>query len=175
MHPAKTEVRFRDANAMRGLIIGSIRHALAEAGFRASSNGAQEALHYFNMPAASPGTVGYAYSPAAASPQFKETVHSLFEHAGTPVPYAASGGLQPLARPHEMPEIQEEEPLYPCAARCQLHKTYIVSETPDSLILVDQHAAHERLTLEAPWKAATAGAAVARQKLLIPEVVTLGR
>jgi DNA mismatch repair protein MutL len=187
VHPAKAEVRFRDSNSMRGLIIGAIKHALSEAGFRASSSVATDALQSFAIghhPSQPAMPQAYAYAASSrpsgmARPIMAEAAMRQYE----PLQYeslAAVGMLTadmvpPMARP--MDAAYEEGPdytLYPLgAARCQLHKTYIVAETVDGLVIVDQHAAHERLVHEG-MKAQLAEQGIARQKLLIPEVVSLG-
>lgn len=186
VHPAKAEVRFRDSGAMRGLIIGAIKHALGEAGFRASTSVADEALRHFSQgygvpqQAAAQGQLqgDYSYRP---SPSYGTTPHtSLFEAAQrqySPLQaatmMAADMMAPPMARTHEEPEGAADYTLYPLgAARCQLHKTYIVAETVDGLVIVDQHAAHERLVHEG-MKAQLAQTGITRQKLLIPEVVAL--
>lgn len=186
VHPAKAEVRFRDSSAIRGLIVGAIKHALSEAGFRASSSVAGDALSHFSMGYDVPRQQGdplpplqgdYAYRASGGS----YNRASLFEPAGRQFADMSQSLLSPdmlppMARPamHETYTQQVADYThYPLgAARCQLHKTYIVAETTDGLVLVDQHAAHERLVHET-MKAQLAQTGVARQKLLIPEVVTL--
>lgn len=168
VHPAKAEVRFKDNQLVRGLIIGALKHALAEAGFRASSSVASNALAHFSA-----APYGYA-PPSHRRPAMAQAAQSpaFFE------PPVAGGFLPqelapPQARPIE-PETAPAQSHYPLgAARCQLHQTYIIAETQDGLVIVDQHAAHERLVLE-QMKAHRQGSPAPRQKLLIPEVVTLG-
>jgi DNA mismatch repair protein MutL len=186
VHPAKAEVRFRDSNSMRGLIIGAIKHALSEAGFRASSSVATDALqsfaigHHPSQPAM-PQSYAYAASSRPSGmtrPMMAEAAMRQYE----PLQYeslAAIGMLTadmvpPMARPMDAAyDTGPDYTLYPLgAARCQLHKTYIVAETVDGLVIVDQHAAHERLVHEG-MKAQLSQQGIARQKLLIPEVVTL--
>ena len=169
VHPAKAEVRFRDSANIRGLLVGAIKNALAEAGFRASNTVGAGALERLAQ------TPSYHYSPSyssnyAYSPQsnfsMQETAQRAFE------PLFAPEMTPPLARPAH--ELQNNDyTSFPLgAARCQLHKTYIVAETNDGLVIVDQHAAHERLVLE-KMKIALEQTGIARQKLLIPEVVPL--
>ncbi|MDX2073294.1 MAG: DNA mismatch repair endonuclease MutL [Alphaproteobacteria bacterium] len=166
VHPAKAEVRFRDAQALRGLIIGAIRNAIGEAGFRASKEVAAEALARFSAP-----------EQQYSAPLFNTAVTTqssagFYEHrSGYGAPPAHT--LVPQARATEAPAMAADGVSYPLgAARTQLHKTYIVAETPSGLVIVDQHAAHERLVYE-KMKKAMAEKGIARQVLLIPEVVEL--
>jgi DNA mismatch repair protein MutL len=165
VHPAKAEVRFRDAGLVRGLIVGAIRHALAAAGHRASSTVATQAL----------GALGSSWSNSRPSqPQVQAGIQAQ-------APFAPSWGglseaLPNLGLPPAAPaEAADDTPCeYPLgAARAQLHDTYIVAETSDGLVIVDQHAAHERLVLERLRRAMAEGG-VPRQGLLLPEVVELG-
>ncbi len=171
VHPAKTEVRFRDQALVRGLLVSAIRHALAAAGHRASTSTANAALGSFR----SGGSAG-----SWPRPQGGTLPAGLAETAAAyqaPLP-AAEGVLPDLAMPPAAPQtgtlepspIDESHPLG--AARTQLFSTYIVAETPEGLVIVDQHAAHERLVYER-MKEALAASGVARQTLLIPEVVEL--
>jgi len=156
VHPAKAEVRFRDPALVRGLIVSALKHALAAAGHRASSTVAAATLDSFRP--------GQAQSWANAPPRgFAEPVAAAF----APFPLMDA----PPAAPDMAPTPAESA--YPLgAARAQLHATYIVAETPDGLVIVDQHAAHERLVYER-MKAALAEGGVKRQILLLPEVVEL--
>ena len=162
VHPAKAEVRFRDANLVRGLIVGSLRHALASAGQRASTTVAEAALAAFRP--------GNGVAPDAAAPRFG------FPPSPPPRGLAETGNgflmpgesASPEAEP--LPEPAADAPLG--AARAQLHGTYILAETAEGIVLVDQHAAHERLVHER-MKAALARNGVARQVLLLPEIVEL--
>ena len=156
VHPAKTEVRFRDPGLVRGLIVGALRGALAGAGHRASSTVADAALGAFK-----PGAVG-GYSRAGTPPSGLAEAAAQFQ---APLP-------GPEAPPPAADEA-EEPGNYPLGvARAQLHGTYVVAQTTDGIVIVDQHAAHERLVHER-IKAALARDGVARQILLIPEVVEL--
>lgn len=171
VHPAKAEVRFRDAQGVRGLIIGAIRNAIGEAGFRASSEVATDALSRFVVPeknvTASLFTLPPANQSASSSTGFYEH-RSGYSHIQPP-----THTLQPFARSTEPAVVDKNDVSYPLgAARTQLHKTYIVAETPNGLVIVDQHAAHERLVYE-KMKKSLAEKAIARQALLIPEVVEL--
>ncbi|MGI4878059.1 MAG: DNA mismatch repair endonuclease MutL [Janthinobacterium lividum] len=153
VHPAKTEVRFRDAGLVRGMIVSGLRRALDAAGHRASTTVAVGALGAFTAEPAGgswprPG-VSFAAAPALS-----------FADAG-PAYFAPLARTEPSAPMNDFPMG---------VARAQVAATYIVAETADGLILVDQHAAHERLTLER-MKRALAGGAVASQALLLPQVV----
>lgn len=173
VHPAKAEVRFRDSQQVRGLIIGSIKQALSDAGFRASSSVSSTSLQYFSA-SNNAAPARQLYSNSFPHNNLQETAQRFFE------PPLHTGSLflaepTPLARPAatHQEDFAPDDTLYPLgAARAQLHQTYIVAETMDGLVIVDQHAAHERLVLER-MKAAMSKEGIARQKLLIPEVVQL--
>lgn len=166
VHPAKTEVRFRDPGIVRGLIVSALKHALAEAGHRASTTVANDTLGAFRPETVTPaggGAVVYQMDLAsrprsASSAQVGPAVSPGFAEA-------------PVARMEaETPEVRSDFPLG--AARAQLHENYIVAQTADGMILVDAHAAHERLVYE-DLKAAMAERGVARQALLIPEIIEM--
>jgi DNA mismatch repair protein MutL len=166
VHPAKTEVRFRDPAAARGLIVGGLRRALDEAGFRAVQRPAEDAMAAWTtepMPTAAPSALPLAplAEPAASS--------GFAFHDRRPTFFAPP----PQARAEVAAEPPPASTQFPLgAARGQVARTYIVAEAEDGLVLVDQHAAHERLVLER-MRAAMAKGGVARQALLIPEVVEL--
>jgi DNA mismatch repair protein MutL len=158
VHPAKTEVRFRDSGLVRGLIVSSLKHALHEAGHRASATVAGDALA-----ALRPQTVPHHRRPEP---------HAVMESARD---YHAPLFAGEVTRSVQTAEVsvappQAELPLG--LARAQLHETYIVAQTGDGIVIVDQHAAHERLVYER-MKHAMANGGIARQPLLIPEVVDL--
>ena len=158
VHPAKTEVRFRDAALIRGLIVSGLRRALDAAGHRASTQVSVAALQAFSVPTW-PGTAQPAATIAEPPRLFSDF---------PPAFVAAGAGLTP-----QTPLAAPPAALHPLgAARGQVANTYIVAETEDALILVDQHAAHERLTLER-LNAALGQGAVAAQSLLIPQIVEL--
>ncbi len=175
VHPAKTEVRFREPAMVRGLIVGACRHALAEAGHRASTTVAAAALGRFEPGSGLPGyhqsdswRSGPGPAPANVSRGFAEAAAAY--HAPLPGVKGA-----PAARPGvaEDPETDGADTAYPLgAARAQVHETYIVAQTQDGIVIVDQHAAHERLVYER-MKRDLAAQGVASQLLLIPEVVEL--
>ena len=163
VHPAKAEVRFRDPGLVRGLIIGGLRHALAGAGHRASTTVAGAALGGFR-PEGQWRPSGPVYRPGAPSTAWM---------GESPIAAQLPGVAEASARFDATP-IETSDPLeQPLgAARAQVHETYIVAQTPDGIVIVDQHAAHERLVYER-MKVEMEGGAVARQTLLLPEVVTL--
>ncbi|MBL8710282.1 MAG: DNA mismatch repair endonuclease MutL [Rhodospirillaceae bacterium] len=168
VHPAKAEVRFQDAALVRGLLVGGIRRALDAAGHRASTTVAGQTLAAFAPMA------GVAASPP---PGYQSTPRSGGGHtSGVQAAMAAFAPLSPeMARP-SMPVAAAEDAAtndFPLGtARAQLFGTYVVAQTKDGIVIVDQHAAHERLVLER-MKAALAGQGVRRQALLIPEIVEL--
>ncbi|MSO76151.1 MAG: DNA mismatch repair endonuclease MutL [Alphaproteobacteria bacterium] len=166
VHPAKAEVRFRDAGLVRGLIVSGLRHALASAGHRASTTVALAALGAFR-----PGSLPYA-SRGPSRPNLglaEEAAAYQAPLAGLGAPSGPAYGAAPASA--EPAPAHETYPLG--LARAQLHTTYVVAETADGLVIVDQHAAHERLVYER-MKAALAAGGVKRQMLLLPEVVELG-
>jgi len=165
VHPAKTEVRFRDAGLVRGLIVSALKHALQQAGHQASSTVASDALASFRpepfIPPAPGGFLGSGYSPSYYRPS-QELFDASREFQS---PFAPGARVES--------EGQEPPPVAPLgAARAQLHETYIVAQTADGIVIVDQHAAHERLTYERMKRQMEEGG-IARQPLLVPEVVDL--
>ena len=164
VHPAKTEVRFRDAGIVRGLIVGALRTALAAAGHRASTTVSDAALGAFRphtgysnaLPLSRGG--GGSFIPrglAEAAAQFMAPLDGLSARVEMPTGEIANGNY-PLG-----------------VARAQLHETYIVAQTDQGVVIVDQHAAHERL-LHEKLKNQLEAEGVKRQALLLPEVVELG-
>ena len=183
VHPAKAEVRFRDPALVRGLIVGALRHALAAAGHRASTTVAADALAGFqphtgvsSSPAWSPsspsaqgwsGWQGWA-APASANAQVIPGLNDRSARVET------HPGLNDQSLIHDESRGGGVDPVdFPLgAARAQLHGAYIVAQTRDGLVVVDQHAAHERLVYER-MKVQMARGSVTRQALLTPEVVEL--
>ncbi len=166
VHPAKAEVRFRDAALVRGLIVGALRQALAEAGHRASTTVAEATLA-----ALRPGLGLHRgwWSQSGTSHLLPGLAEAAAAYAAPP-PASLDLDLPAAARP--LPAV-ETPSAFPLGAVCaQLHETYIVAQTADGIVIVDQHAAHERLVYER-MKAALAAQGVARQTLLLPEVVEL--
>ncbi|HEX8624236.1 MAG TPA: DNA mismatch repair endonuclease MutL [Allosphingosinicella sp.] len=176
VHPAKTEVRFRDPAGIRGLIVGGLRHALDSAGFRSVQRAAVDVPWRTESPSPSGAGLGWGMSPSSRP--------GLFTYTGpTPNPSPEGEGLNRFneSRSDYLPQARGESAFAPPpeahsfplgVARGQVAATYIVAEAEDGLILVDQHAAHERLVLER-MRRALADGAVARQALLLPEVVEL--
>lgn len=168
VHPAKTEVRFRDAGLVRGLIVTAIRHALAEEGLRSNTTLAGAALGAMARPAAQPGTGAGMRQWQPARPSGPAIRASLAAQApGFAEPAA---GFEPSARIEDVSQPGEDLPLG--AARAQLHQTYIIAQTGDGVVIVDQHAAHERLVYE-KFKRQMAENGVPAQALLIPQIVEM--
>jgi len=163
VHPAKAEVRFRDAGLFRGLIVGALKRALAEAGHRASTTVAGAALG-----AVRPGSLGRGFSPGGGGTYSNAGIRERADNFHSPLPGLDTVPSAPAVA------IDEESPGdYPLGvARAQLHETYVVAQTEDGIVIVDQHAAHERLVQERIKLALDSGG-VQRQGLLIPEVVEL--
>lgn len=176
VHPAKTEVRFRDAAMVRGMIVSGLRRALDEGGFRAVQRPAEGALARWQSepvappPLRDPDMFSAPAPLVATAPQQEPAWLAAAGVAERSQPFMAAapmGRAEPAAQPVPMAER------YPLGiARGQIAKTYIVAEAEDGLVIVDQHAAHERLVLERMRKAADGGR-VAAQALLIPEVVEM--
>ena len=174
VHPAKAEVRFRQPGVVRGLVISALTHALAEAGHRSATTVSGAALGAFSggqgkapprpRPAALSRGLGLQ-APAGGSPA--EPPPPGFAEAAPPPPVPAE---EEPAGPEDAPD-RWDAPLG--HARAQLHGTYILAERADGIVLVDQHAAHERLVYER-LKAEQAATGVRRQALLIPEIAEIG-
>jgi DNA mismatch repair protein MutL len=160
VHPAKSEVRFRDPGLARGLIVSALRHALAGAGHRASSTVAQATLGAMT-PEPTGARVYQMDRPSAGimQPSF---------HEAAPV-----YGRVDVVEEGTGPEAETPPVDYPLgAARGQVHENYIIAQTANGMVIVDQHAAHERLVYER-LKRQMADTGVAAQALLIPEIVAL--
>ncbi|ARS26780.1 DNA mismatch repair endonuclease MutL [Sphingomonas sp. KC8] len=167
VHPAKTEVRFRDPGLVRGLIVGGLRAALDAAGHRSAQSASPAALGTWRSePLGSPAPTGGPVHGGWPAPPLAPAQGSVWDRAPA---FAA----QPLARAEPAYAAPPEPKEFPLGvARGQVAATYIVAESADGLVLVDQHAAHERLVLER-MRRAMADGGVAAQTLLLPEVVEL--
>ena len=199
VHPAKAEVRFRDSALVRGLIVGALKNALAGAGHRASTTVAAAAVSSFRPGGGGgagedlirPGTPSYSipsyrggggptYPVRPPAPPSRGLAEAAASYYAPLLPDDAAAPTAPTAGAEEPgggggagSSAPEPVDLYPLgAARAQVHETYIVAQTRDGIVIVDQHAAHERLVYER-MKEALAATGVARQLLLLPEIVDL--
>ena len=172
VHPAKSEVRFQDAGSVRGLVVSSLRHALANAGHRSSTTVAgatlgamqpekpHQPIYQMDRPSQSARSASYTYQ----APSAEAASTASFGFAETP---AVS------ARVEQVIETQTPDPSHPLgAARAQVHENYIIAQTETGIVIVDQHAAHERLVYE-KLKSQMRENGVAAQALLIPEIIEL--
>ncbi len=188
VHPAKAEVRFRNAGLVRALIVHALKSALVREGGRAATTGGTATIAAFRPAASFPSRAGGAGRPlgwdwrgspaapggarfaqAAAHGGFAETAQAAFA-TGLPTADLREAAEAAAVAEGEVSAETLDHPLG--AARAQIHETYIVAQTRDGLIIVDQHAAHERIVYE-KLKAALEKSGVGRQLLLIPEVVEL--
>jgi len=201
VHPAKSEVRFRDPAAARGLLITALRHGLAEAGHRASTTVGAETLASFrpgearapagpriyqmDRPSLGARTANLAFqrphdfapAPSVGRSSDLQEGAAVFEPAPYPAPQPVMRDFgfteQPSARVEAPPALEPQGSNFPLgAARAQLHENYIIAQTCDGVVIVDQHAAHERLVYER-LKAARAEGRVPSQALLIPDIIDL--
>lgn len=182
VHPAKSEVRFRDPASVRGLLIHALRHALAEAGHRSSTSIASQAL---GMAQNNLNPIHSSQFQAISKSGTSSFSYQNLNQNKPPSPMLSQRSMQfqgvefepqaPILSDHEelTPNSQVARQ-YPLGlARSQLHNTYILSETEDAIVIVDQHAAHERLVYE-KMKEAMEGKPLTRQLLLIPEIIEIG-
>ncbi len=182
VHPAKAEVRFRDAGLVRALIIYALKSALARDGSRAATTGGSATIAAFR-PAAQRGWE-WRRSPARPSDPrranavlraggFAEAGQAAFDVGAPAANFGPALAADIAAETGEFAAPDAEALDHPLgAARAQVHETYIVAQTRDGLVIVDQHAAHERIVYE-KLKAAIAKVGVARQILLIPDIIEL--
>ena len=174
VHPAKSEVRFREPGLVRGLVVSALKHALAEAGHRASTTVADATLgamrheiprgrvYQMDRPSQSALRGAYQFQQPIQQEGFQEDFTGFDHTSGRvePVPSASDGASA----------LDEALPLG--AARAQIHENYIVAQTKDGMIIVDAHAAHERLVYER-LKKQMAAKGIAAQALLIPEIIEM--
>jgi len=192
VHPAKTEVRFRDPNLVRGLIIGALKHALASAGHRAATTVAHQTISAFQPQVVQPLLgLNRPYNPVSPA-QIAAVRPYMSPYLPEATPFSPTARVEAEGFYHDTPGVAEayapdivelptevqaptQTEAFPLgAARAQLHETYIIAQTADGLVIVDQHAAHERLVYE-QMKVAMATGHVQSQSLLIPEIVDLER
>ena len=170
VHPMKSEVRFRDSGLVRGLVVGAIKHAFLQAGHRTSTTVASQTLAAFKestVPYNLKGNFSKVTGGNFSASKLSENNEPL---EGIDSPSAANIENVEINSPKD---INEEENSYPLgAARAQLHETYILAQTINGIVIVDQHAAHERLVYEKMKKDLKEGTVV-KQGLLLPEVVEL--
>ena len=178
VHPAKTEVRFQEPGLVRGLIIGALKKTLAEAGYRSSSTVSNAALGILNKSISTVALTGagdrgqsHKIANLAQNRHFSSTARDENNNGYLDLSSA------PMARTddptHQLSDALNEMASFPLgAAQAQLHKNYIVAQTNEGLVIVDQHAAHERLVYE-KMKTHLKNGEIKRQLLLIPEVVDL--
>ena len=178
VHPAKTEVRFRDPGLVRGLVVGALKEALASAGHRAATTGGARTLAALRPVlgiSSRPATAMPPHSPAAFSPpsparapqNWQAPLDGFAEQQAT---FAVAPSAD--ARAAAAPIVDEDLDRPLGAARAQIHENYIIAQTREGFVIVDQHAAHERLVYER-LKRERAERGITRQLLLIPEVVEL--
>lgn len=207
VHPAKADVRFRDAGLVRGLIVGSIKHALAQSGIKPATSGAEamlqafraEGLHpkqpvqaslgSYNAPLNSsprphaPNQYGtYSPTPPSKDAQIPHPAHIPLGDTSNTKQTSSNGFNEEISSTyfHPSADTRADESPYDQAAvnaplgaaRAQIHQNYIIAQTNDSLVIVDQHAAHERLVYEA-LKTALSSENIQTQMLLLPEIIDL--
>jgi DNA mismatch repair protein MutL len=199
VHPAKTEVRFRDSGLVRSMMVGALREALARGSGRTASTGGAATLSAFrrelprphrwdwhNSPARSAPSTQWVPTPAGRPAGFGEGASAVqdggpqtadrnarpagFENGAQAAFDVGAPSADVRAATTDADFDQVDRPLG--AARAQVHETYIVTQTRDGVVIVDQHAAHERLVYER-MKAALEKSGVARQILLIPDIIEL--
>ena len=166
VHPAKAEVRFREPGIVRGLIVSAIRHALAAEGVRNVTTMTSAALGAFRPEGDARSSLprGFAEGASAGARQVARQWQAPLDVA-----------LETPSARAEVPDAEEDGALldHPLgAARAQIHENYIIAQTREGMVIVDQHAAHERLVYE-KLKAQMAASGIARQALLVPEIVRL--
>jgi len=170
VHPAKSEVRFRDAQNIRGLIISALRHALLEAGQTTSSTLSSQTVDKMHPHNSNQPDMPMWRSPSIGPNQqgLSEKVHNFYEPMEQPM-----GQFEPSARYEPIAQSLPEEQEFPLgAARAQIHENYIIAQSKEGLVIVDQHAAHERLVYE-KLKSQIENKQLQSQGLLVPEIIDL--
>jgi DNA mismatch repair protein MutL len=165
VHPAKAEVRFADPGLVRGLVVGALKQALVEKSHRSADTNARAAIDVLAR-----GNGAQYRAPAPANWSLPRSPYAPTGFEDQPQAAFDAGAPMADARAHDAPAQEPESPLG--AARAQLHETYIIAQTQDGLVIVDQHAAHERIVYE-KLKRRREENGVTRQMLLIPAVVEL--
>jgi len=175
VHPAKAEVRFRDPRIVRSLVVSGLRNALADAGHRASTTVTDGMLGAMRPEFASSGSARIPKTVGSGRPSLRAIKSAHGFRSPSTLSNAFTETASPSAR-FEQPLANEDFPadLPLGAARAQVHENYIVAQTTDGIVIVDQHAAHERLVYEA-LKRQMAENGIEAQALLIPEIVELSR
>lgn len=174
VHPAKSEVRFRDPGIARGLIVSALRHALAEAGHRASTTVSDATLGAMRPEPTDPSFGARVYQMDRPSSAARQAAYQA-QAPGFAEMHDAFSGQIPSPNPDAIQSdeaLRAEEELPLGAARGQVHENYIIAQTADGMVIVDQHAAHERLVYE-KLKTQMAQKTVPSQALLIPDIVDL--
>lgn len=164
VHPAKAEVRFRDNTFIRNLIVSSIHQALRNQGITRNHGLNQQTLQRFQTANFAPYSAGNHNAPLPAYGNLAEQAYEA---------YQPGMAFQPSARFETIETPSETDIHYPLgSARAQLHENYILAQTDQGVVIVDQHAAHERLVYER-FKSQLAEGGIEKQGLLTPEIVTL--
>jgi DNA mismatch repair protein MutL len=173
VHPAKSDVRFRDPGLIRGLIIGAIREALARGGDRAATTGSSAMMRSFRPEPRGPREPWTAAASPYRPMRFDEAANGFAETPQANFAEFTQPSARVAAPTAGLGQADGPAPSFPLgAARAQLHENYIVAQTDDGLVIIDQHAAHERLVFET-MRAALHSRPVPAQALLIPEIVDL--
>ena len=192
VHPTKAEVRFYDAAAVRGLLVGSIRHGLALGDKAVADTLDLTAFVHDNIPSFNPPQTQLITETKEPQPQTLSLAEEAFEmkmpepkvHAHTPLPpFSAPRRVQnPLPELERLYSVKTEESASDAQtdeigplglAKAQFHDTYIISQAEDGIVIIDQHAAHERIVMEKLKSSLASGQKVVTQMLLIPEIVDL--